>query len=154
MDMITNKEVVEFQGKWGGGIIKISKMFFEKEDYISETKQFISILYAYESEEVLFKPTLAAEAQFRLDKVAALSYFVGGNSDFKEDSGFAIKGWNSVRWENAGIKIEENIAIVMGNYYFGKENEEELKVEYSIVLKKFDGALKMILHDSHLPYHN
>ena len=43
-------------------------------------------------------------------------------------------------------------AICMGNYFFGMEGEEDLKVEYTIVLKKINGTLKMILHDSHLPY--
>ena len=109
-------------------------------------------MYAYETEVVLFKPTLAADTQFRLDKVAALSYFVGGNSDYSEDGGFAIKGWNAVSWENAGIKIMEDCAICMGNYFFSMENQEDLKVEYTIVLRRIDGKLKMILHDSHLPY--
>ena len=68
-------------------------------------------MYAYETEVVLFKPTLAADTQFRLDKVAALSYFVGGNSSYSEDGGFAIKGWNTVRWEDVGIKIMEDCAI-------------------------------------------
>ena len=43
-------------------------------------------------------------------------------------------------------------AICMGNYFFGLDDSEDLKVEYTIVLKKIDGVLKMILHDSHLPY--
>ncbi len=151
--MITKEEVLDFQNKWGEGIISMSKTFKEGGDYTGEAKVFISDLYAYETEGILFKPTLAADAQFRLDKVAALSYFVGGNADFQEDGGFAIKGWNSVRWENAGIKIEGSIAICMGNYFFGKENEADLKVEYSVVLKKLeDGTVKMILHDSHLPF--
>ena len=150
--MITKEEILVFQKEWGNGIISMSNTFKNGGDHVAEAKEFISKLYAYETEEVLFKPTLAADTQFRLDEIAALSYFVGGNSTFLEDGGFAIKGWNSVRWENAGIKIEGDIAICMGNYYFGMENEEDLKVEYSIVLKKIDGTLKMILHDSHLPY--
>jgi hypothetical protein len=150
--MITKEEVLAFQDKWGSGVVSMSTTFKNGGDYIAEAKDFISKLYAYETEEVLFKPTLAADAQFRLDKVAALSYFIGGSSDFKEDSGFAIKGWNTVRWENAGIKITQDCAICMGNYFFGMENETDLKVEYSIVLKKIDGILKMILHDSHFPF--
>ncbi len=31
---------------------------------------------------------------------------------------------------------------------------KDLKVEYTIVLKKINGVLKMILHDSHLPFQN
>ena len=151
--MISKENVIEFQNKWGEGIISISNSFKSGDDYLARAKDFINNLYAYSEEEVLFKPTLASEAQFRLNRVAALSYFIGENPDFSEDSGFAIKGWNSVRWENSGIKLEGNIAICMGNYYFGKENEEDLKVEYSLVLKRLEnGELKIILHESHFPY--
>ena len=150
--MIIKEEVLKFQEEWGDGIISMSETFKNGGDLEAEAKAFISKLYAYETEEVLFKPTLATDTQFRLDKVAALSYFVGGNSDYSEDGGFAIKGWNSVRWENAGIKIMEDFAICMGNYFFCKENEEDLKVEYTIILKRIEGRLKIILHDSHLPY--
>ncbi|HJM16832.1 MAG TPA: hypothetical protein QF851_05200 [Flavobacteriales bacterium] len=150
--MITEKDIEQFQKRWGDGIIKISKMFLDKEDYISETKQFISDLYSYDLEKVLFKPTLASENQFRLDEESALSYFIGNNPEFIEDSGFAIKGWTNVRWSNAGIQLHENLAVSMGNYYFTNE-DGELKVEFSIVYKKdIENNLKIILHDSHLPY--
>ena len=150
--MITEKDILDFQDKWGGGIVRISNSFKNNGDYLSESRDFLNDLYAYDFEEVLFKPTLASNAQFRLDKQAALSYFVGNNPKFSEDKGFAIKGWNSVKWKNAGMKIVNDIAICMGNYYFGKEDELDLKVEYSIVLRKINGVLKIILHDSHLPY--
>lgn len=150
--MITKEEVLKFQEDWGNGIISMSNTFKNGGDVVAEAKAFISKLYAYETEVVLFKPTLAADTQFRLDKVAALSYFVGENLDYSEDDGFAIKGWNTVRWENAGIKIMEDCAICMGNYFFSMENQKDLKVEYTIVLRRIDGKLKLILHDSHLPY--
>ena len=150
--MISIEEVLKFQEEWGSGIVNISKAFQKGADFKLETNQFISKLYAYGSEKVLFKPTLASDTQFRLDRQAALSYFIGGNTDYPEDTGFAIKGWSSVRWENAGIKIMKDCAICMGNYFFSLQNEDDLKVEYSIILRKIDGMLKIILHDSHLPY--
>ncbi len=150
--MIREEDVIEFQNKWANGIIGISKTFTNHGDYVNEARKFISNLYAYDSEKVLFKPTLAADTQFRLDKVSALSYFVGGNPDFIEDSGFAIKGWDSIKWENAGVIIINDCALCMGNYYFGMNNERDLKVEYSIVVKLIEGVLKIILHDSHFPY--
>jgi len=150
--MIIKEEVFKFQEDWGNGIIRISKIFKNGGDFKKEAKVFVSRLYAYETEEVLFKPTLAADTQFRLDEAAALSYFVGGDLDHSEDSGFAIKGWSAVRWENAGVKIMEDCAICMGNYFFSIQDEEDLKVEYSLVLRKIEGKLKIILHDSHLPY--
>ena len=45
---------------------------------------------------MLFKPTLAADVQFRGTFDEALSYFVASNGVCGEDSGFAIKGWTAV----------------------------------------------------------
>ena len=50
----------------------------------------INNLYAYEMPSLLFKPTLAAEEQFRRDFDWALSYFVA-MGHVPEDTGFAIK---------------------------------------------------------------
>ena len=80
--MITKEEVLKFQEQWGDGIISISNTFRNNQDFIKEATDFINELYAYESEVVLFKPTLASDTQFRLDKTAALSYFIGRNSSF------------------------------------------------------------------------
>ena len=94
--MISNKEVIEFQNNWANGIIKISKKYQEKSDYINETVRFVDNLYAYDEKKVLFKPTLATNPQFRLDKEGAISYFIGNNIKYNEDSGFAIKGWKKL----------------------------------------------------------
>ena len=150
--MITIEKVLDLQKRCGEGIVNIGKTFDQSGDYKKEAITFIKDLYAYETENVLFKPTLASDTQFRLDKDAALSYFIGGNSIFSEDKGFAIKLWCDVKWENAGIKIIDDIAICMGNYFFISHNQEDLKVEYTMVFKNISGSLKIILHDSHLPY--
>ena len=150
--MITIEDILDFQRKWGNSIIKISDSHKKNNDYLNDTNNLIDSLYAYDSEEVLFKPTLASDNQFRLSRTGALSYFIGGNNQFKEDEGFAIKGWTKIRWENAGHKIYNDIAVCMGNYFFSIDNSEPLKVEFTIVLKKIDGRLKLILHDSHLPF--
>jgi len=149
---ITEKEVLGAQEKWAIGVIDIGKKFLEKEDYLSCAEIFLDTLYAFSMGDVLFKPTLASETQFRLTKKAALSYFIGGDSDFTEDAGFALMNWQKIRFENKRICIEGNIAITMGNYFMIKDNIET-KVEYSFVYKKdHQGNLRIILHDSHLPY--
>ena len=150
--MITKEEVLDIQKQWSDGFLKIVTKHQENQDYTTEASNFIDKLYAYDSFEVLFKPTLASDAQFRNTKESALSYFIGANSKFIEDNGFALKGWKSVRWENAGVQLFGNIAIAMGNYYF-KNDDGELKVEFSFVYKKDAcGNIRIILHDSHLPY--
>ena len=150
--MITIQDILDFQKQWGNSIIKISDSYKKNNDYLNDTNNLIDSLYAYDYEEVLFKPTLASDNQFRLSRTGALSYFIGGNNQFNEDEGFAIKGWTKIRWENAGYKIYSDIAVCMGNYFFSIDNSEPLKVEFTIVLKIIDGKLKLILHDSHLPF--
>ena len=102
--------------------------------------------------DVLFKPTLVSKIQFRLTIDGALSYFIAGDVNFPEDTGFALMNWQKIRFENKKIHIEGDIAMAMGNYFMTKENIEK-KIEYSFVYKRADnGNLRIILHDSHLPY--
>ena len=151
--MITKEEVLNEQKQWSDGLLNIGNLYSESADYKQTAANYLSELYGFHMGEVLFKPTLASVQQFRRTKEAALSYFIGGNSNFDEDSGFALLGWKAVRFENIGIKIEGNIAIAMGNYFFQKEDKSEVKVEYTFVYKKDDfGKLYIILHDSHFPY--
>ena len=152
LNSITEKEVLEAQKKWASGVIDIGKKFIEKEDYLFYAEIFLDTLYAFSMGDVLFKPTMASQTQFRLTKKDALSYFVGGDSDFAEDSGFALMNWQTIRFENKRIRIEGNLAVAMGNYFMTRDNVKT-KVEYSLVYKKDDqGNLCIILHDSHLPY--
>ena len=149
------QEIEKAQEKWGNGIVKIGEL----KDTIKEcrmfTLDFISKMYDYENGIVQFKPTKASEAQFRGDVKAALSYFIGSDSDFSEDSGFALNPWVNVDFENNSINIINNIAIAMGNYFFTDNNGNKTKVEYSFVYKKNDqGDLKIILHHSSLPFVN
>ena len=150
--MITKEEVISAQKTWSDGLLEIVSAHQNKSDYISCAEKFIDRVYNYEKGEVLFKPTLARDIQFRNTKEAALSYFVGNNSNYSEDSGFALKNWTSIRWDNSGIQVFENIAVAMGNYYF-TNSDGTIMVEFSFVYKKCSsGELKIILHDSHLPY--
>jgi len=150
--MITKEAVLALQKNWGENIIDIGNIYQDNGDFRSAAINFISNLYAYDSEPVLFKPTFPSDNPFRLTMKSALSYFIGGDPNFTEDKGFAIKNWTNIRWENSGISIIDRIATCMGNYYF-TNIDGELKVEFSIVLHELDnGELKIILHDSHFPY--
>ena len=150
--MISKDDVILAQKKWSDGLLEIVSTHINNLDYVSCASDFIDRLYDYQNCEVLFKPTLARDIQFRKSKDAALSYFVSGNNSFPEDKGFALKKWTNVRWENSGIQIFDSLALAMGNYYF-TNSEGVTKVEFSFVYKKNDdGDLKIILHDSHLPF--
>ncbi|MEE4208043.1 MAG: phosphoribosyl-AMP cyclohydrolase, partial [Parvularcula sp.] len=115
----------------------------------------IDQFYAYDLSLVLFKPTLASVDQFRTSFDSALSYFVGGNPTYPEDKGFAIKPWSKVRWKNVGITNNScTMAVAMGNYYFTPVGGgEETKVEYTFgYIRGNDGALKIVVHQSSVPY--
>jgi len=151
--MITEEEVNKVQEKWANSIIQIGNLKDNRDAHVSEASKLLDGLYAFEATKVLFKPTKASKEPFRLEREAALSYFIGGNSNFPEDNGFALHPWNSIRFENASFILEEKRALVMGHYYFKGEGEDELKVEYSFGYRKTNNnELKIDLHHSSLPF--
>ena len=147
------QEIEKAQEKWGNGIVKIGELKDSLKECRMFTIDFINKMYDYENGIVQFKPTKASDFQFRGDVKAALSYFIGSDSDFNEDKGFALNPWVKVDFENNSINIINDIAIAMGNYFFTDNDGGKTKVEYSFVYKKNDiGDLKIILHHSSLPY--
>ena len=153
-DPITAEEVEAAQIAWGEGIVAIGKTFTDEGDFRTRAQEHINTHYAYgEDATILFKPTLAAEDQFRETNEEALSYFVG--TEGTEDGGFAIAPYTAVRWDNNGTVISENgdMAVAMGNYYFTGTDGNETKVEYSFAYEKDEnGDLKIVLHHSSLPF--
>lgn len=151
--MITKEEVFSAQKEWADWIIKIGTLKENPSAYIIEAESFITKLYNYDNGKVLFKPTRASEKQFRLTKEGALSYFVGGNLKFPEDTGFALQPWTKIKFDNADIIIEENIAFAMGNYFLTDSTGKEIKVEFVLgFLKNSSGSLKICIHHSSFPY--
>ena len=151
---ITAAEVEAAQTAWGEGIVAIGQVFTDEGDYSARASEHIAKHYAYgDDATILFKPTLAAEDQFRETTEEALSYFVG--TEGTEDGGFAIAPYTAVRWENNGTVISDSgdMAVAMGNYFFTGTDGNETKVEYSFAYERGeDGELDIVLHHSSLPY--
>ena len=153
MVTITKELIESAQQAWGDGIVKIAAAHTNGEDYTQVAHQHVDTLYAYGLSPVLFKPTLAAEQQFRSTFDDALSYFVASNNACSEDKGFAIKGWTAVRFENVDIITEGKVGMAMGNYFFTTPEGDEVKVEYSFgYLLDDEGAVRINLHHSSMPY--
>ena len=148
---ITEADVIAKQQEWGAGIVSISAVHAAEGDFEARAREHIETLYAYGLTDVMFKPTLAAEDQFRETFDEALKYFVGAEGT--EDSGFAIKGWTNVRWENNAVYTDSDSAMAMGNYWFTGPDGSETKVEYTFgyVLNP-EGELVINLHHSSLPF--
>lgn len=151
---ITEREVVNAQKMWGSGIVRIGQVYTDGGDYSKEAGDFIQQMYGYDLSSVLFKPTLAANDQFRSSFDAALSYFVGGNEAYAEDKGFAIKPYTKVKFDNVGIINNScRMAVAMGNYFFTDTDGGETKVEYTFAyVKDNEGDLRIVAHQSSLPY--
>ena len=150
-DGISEQAVIDAQKAWGDGIVAIASTHKDGGDFATRASEHIQTLYAYGDDKVMFKPTLAAEDQFRETFDEALSYFIG--TEGSEDSGFAIKGWTNVRWESNGIFTAKDAAMAMGNYFFTGPDGNETKVEYTFGYILDDaGNLKINLHHSSLPY--
>ena len=150
---ITKEEVLKAQDEWAAGIVEISRVYMNDGDYKAAARKHIEDLYAYGMTDVLFKPTLASDDQFRETFDEALSYFVGGI--VKEDTGFAIKPWKNARFDgDQHIAIKDDYAVSMGNYYFTPaKGGAEQKVEFTFgYLKDDNGNLKINVHHSSLPY--
>ncbi|MEM7733748.1 MAG: phosphoribosyl-AMP cyclohydrolase [Pseudomonadota bacterium] len=148
---LTKDDVTALKTAWGEGIVKIGKVHTDGGDYTQAATDHINTFYAYGDREVLFKPTLASEDQFRGSFDEALSYFVGGS--IEEDNGFAIAPYTDVRWENEGTVISGDMAVTMGNYYFMTTDGKEVKVEYTFGIEQMDdGTAKIVMHHSSLPF--
>ncbi len=151
--MITKSQIHEAQRKWGDGIVKIGTLKDNESECLEFTKSFLNTLYDFENNDVLFKPTKAAEEQFRPNFQMALSYFLGGSNSFcSEDEGFAMKPWVDVKFANSGFIIENERAIAMGNYFFTDSSGVVVKVEYTFGYKLRNGNLVIDLHHSSLPF--
>ncbi len=151
--MITENQIREAQKEWGNGIVKIGTLKHNKEECIEFTKSFLNSLYDFKNNDILFKPTMASEEQFRPNFQMALSYFLGGNDSLcSEDDGFALKPWVDVKFENSGFIIENQRAISMGNYFFTDLEGKVVKVEYTFGYILRNGSLFIDIHHSSLPF--
>lgn len=153
---ITEAEVEAAQKAWGAALIQISTDY--KEGGIDKAKAtaeaVLDAAYGYNLGPVLFKPTLTVAPQtFRPTKEGALAYFVGGNKDFPDDSGFALKGWTKYEFENSAIHITADLALTMGKVRITNDKGETTEVDKTWAFKKDDaGTLRIVLHHSSLPY--
>jgi len=157
---VTKEEVLAVQSKWSEAIKHISITHKDGGDYIQAAAEAAGELYAYGHSNVLFKPTKAAEYQFRPTAEEAMSYFVGGNvvdGGYAEDAGFAInggKGWADCVYDNHQIDLQGGLGIAMGNYDFTDATSgDKVKVEYTFGYKRCeDGKVRIFLHHSSVPY--
>lgn len=152
---ITKAEVLAAQQAWGEALIQISRDYKEGgfDQAHATAEAVLKAAYAFQHGPVLFKPTLTSgERTFRLSHEGALAYFVGGNANFP-DSGFALKGWKAFDFNNAGVHINDDMAITMGNVMLTDANGKVTTVDKTWGFQRFDdGDLRIVLHHSSLAF--
>jgi len=153
---ISEAEVLTAQKGWGDALLAISDTYEKSGQPAAKALagKVIDGAYGYNLGPVLFKPTLTEAPQtFRITRSGALSYFVGGDSNFPKDTGFALKGWKKVEVNNAAIFLAGDVATSMGNVSFTDKNGKVTTVDKTWKFKKDDlGNLRIVVHHSSLPY--
>ncbi|QTN18462.1 phosphoribosyl-AMP cyclohydrolase [Brevundimonas sp. AJA228-03] len=153
---ITVAEVEAAQRAWGDALVAIATEY-KANGQVAATRlagQVLDTAYGYNLGPVAFKPTLAyGDTTFRATRESALAYFVGGNSRFPGDTGFALKGWRSYEIDNAVVVINGTTAISTGNVMLTNDAGEVTTVNKTWGwVRDANGALRIVLHHSSLPY--
>ncbi len=153
---IVQQDILKALNDWGESLIAISRAY--EDDGLASARaiaeQTLDKLYGFELGPVLFKPTLSGGPQtFRLTKVGALSYFIGDDPEYPNDSGFGIKFWRSVKSETSATFIQNDVAMWMGWFSFIDKNNSVVRVDKTFGYSKDkNGVLKIVLHHSSLPF--
>ena len=153
---INEIELAEARAAWGDGLVAISRAYDDGgiEMARAVAGDILESLYGFEFGPVLFKPTLSGGAKtFRTDRAGTLSYFIGHNPDFPQDTGFGLKSWREVSSQTSSVFVEGEVAMWMGWVTFTDRNGDTVKVDKSFGYRRAaDGRLKLVLHHSSLPY--
>lgn len=153
---INETELAEARAAWGDGLVAISRAYDDGgiEMARAVAGDILESLYGFEFGPVLFKPTLSGGAKtFRTDRTGTLSYFIGHNPDFPQDTGFGLKSWREVSSQTSSVFVEGDVAMWMGWVTFTDRNGDAVKVDKSFGYRRAaDGRLKLVLHHSSLPY--
>jgi hypothetical protein len=153
---ITEAEVLAAQNAWCQALVDISSANDKGGQKAAKdlAEKVIDAAYGYQMGSVLFKPTLTVAPQtFRTTRAGALAYFVGGDSAFPKDTGFALKGWTRCESKNAAVFIAGDSASTMGNVMITGKDGKVTTVDKTWKYVKDDaGKLRIVLHHSSLPY--
>jgi hypothetical protein len=153
---ITEAEVVAAQKGWCQALVDISDAHTKSGQAAAKAlaEKVIDSAYNYKAGPVLFKPTLTETPQtFRTTRAGALAYFVGGDTAFPKDTGFALKGWTKCESKNAAVFIDRDSATSMGNVMITGKDGKVTTVDKTWQYRKDDaGKLRIVLHHSSLPF--
>lgn len=148
--MIQKQEILDAQQAWKGYVLSFAAIKDDRARLEARAREFYHDLY--QNDHLSFKPTKAAVIPFRNDEAGFLSYFINGNADYPEDSGFVLGGFRDIVFANLTVIIKEHFAIASGIYTFMLNNGDAWPVEYTFVYEEGDKGLKIVAHHSSAPF--
>ncbi|MCC5904997.1 MAG: hypothetical protein JJU13_02205 [Balneolaceae bacterium] len=151
---ITHDMIESAQEVWIQQLVRIGEAHSEGEDAKQVAEDVLNTYYDFDNNRVLFKPTLAhGDQTFRPDFDGALAYFVGGNDDYPDDSGFALAPYVSGTTDISEVYIHGDIAIAQGNITLTAYDESTVTVDKTFAYRlDNEGNLRIITHHSSLPF--
>jgi hypothetical protein len=153
---ITEQEVFDAQQAWCQALVAISNTNATKGQAAAKAlaEEVLDGAYGYQLGAVLFKPTLTVNPQtFRTTRQGALAYFVGGDSEFPQDDGFALKDWTKCDVLTVGVLLMGNAATSMGKVTVTDKNGNATTVDKTWGWVKDDaGQMRIVLHHSSLEF--
>lgn len=153
---MSEQDVHDAQRGWCQALVEISTR--HRNEGIDAAREFAEFVidngYAYQLGPVLFKPTLTVVPQtFRTTRDGALSYFVGGDPAYPEDTGFALKDWVACEPDTAAVWIAGDVAMTVGKVHFRNADDERVSVDKTWgFIKDDDGVIRIMAHHSSLEY--
>jgi len=69
---ITDGAVIAAQKAWSDAVVDLGRKYMDGKDYKKAAEDLVDDLYAYQTGEVLFKPTKAADIKFRMTNEGAI----------------------------------------------------------------------------------
>jgi len=150
----TEQMVIDTLQLWCNNVVRIGEIHSQGGDVQTAAEQVLTDNYDYDNGKVLFKPTLAFGSQtFRPTKVGALAYFIGGNANYPDDKGFKLKPWVKVWFNKLDYVLHADIAILQCNVHLIGADDSHIFVNKSFVFRICDdGKVRIVLHQSSLPY--
>ena len=148
--MISKEEILQAQQAWKDYVLSFSAIKDDRAQLEERAREFYQTLY--KNDELSFKPTKAAKIPFRNDEAGFISYFINGNPDYSEDTGFVLNGFRDIVFDNTAIIIKSDYAIASGIYTFHLNDGGTWPVEYTFVYERDGDGIKAVAHHSSAPF--
>jgi len=144
---IRKSEIIAFQQAYGVSFNAISNAIENESYYESAALKHIKQNYNFDEGEVMFKIGNDDSEDFRTTSEGLLSYLIGKNKNFTDDTGIANQNWRKIDWKNNGIINEGNLVIAIGVVKMESDKGKVHLQDYVMCLKRDkSGDLKLIAH--------